>query len=119
MSDIDVTDLVEALRSGFVTWALEYLFALTIATPGLTWLALPIISSIYRGILRALLNWLSGAAAMEAFFLNTALKKSGQAQDFVDAVNRKHNLPANVSDEEYAKYEQAEIAAFSDFVRIG
>ncbi len=118
MGDIDITDLVAALQSSFVTWAVSFIYGLTIAQPLFSWLALPIISSIYQMILKGIFAWLAGAAAMQGFFLNTALKKSGQAGDFVAAVNFKLNLPPNVTEEAYARAEQAEISAFNSFVRI-
>lgn len=114
---VDITNLVELLRSSFVTWAVGFLFGATIATPGFAWLALPVISSIYSGILRWILNYLSNAAVLEAFFLNTAMTKAGQATDYVNAVQHKLGLPQDVSEVDYAKAEQAEIDAFTLFVR--
>jgi hypothetical protein len=118
MADVDITDLVDALKSAFIDWAVGFVFGLTIAQPLFSWLALPVINSIYRLILKGIIGWLANSAEMAGFFLNTALKKSGQAKDFVDAVNLLKNLPKNVSDAEYAKAEQNQIDAFNALVRI-
>lgn len=116
---IDITNLAESLRTSFVSWASAYLFTQTIVTPGLTWLGLPIVNTVFKFILNGILNILTKSAVMEAFFLNTSIRKASQAQDYVDAVTAKNNLPQNVSDEDYEKAEQNEIAAFNSFVVLG
>lgn len=116
---IDVTNLAESLRSSFVSWASAYIFAQAIATPGLSWLALPIVNTIVKATIDSVLNILTRSAVMEAFFLNTSIRKASQAQDYVDAVTLKNNLPPNVSDADYEKAEQDEISAFNSFVTLG
>ncbi len=118
MSDIDITDLVDALKNGFISWAVNALFAWTVSFPFLSWLGLPVVSSIYRLILNALMSALANFAEMQGFFLNTALKKSGQAKDFVDAVKFRQSLPPNVTEEAYAKAEKRQMDAFSALVRV-
>lgn len=115
---IDITDFVEKARSTFVLAGLLYIKGLILAVPGLGWLNLPIISSLLNAGLKYVLNTLSEWAVMAAFFENTAIRKSSQAQDYVDAVNRKDQLPPEASDAEYEKYELAEIDAFTRFVLI-
>ncbi len=115
---VDITDVVEAMRSAFVTWGTAYIFGLEIAIPGMGWLALPIIGDLDRALVRALLNLLSKSVVLEAFFLNTAIRKNSQANDFINAVNLKNNLPATATEAEYAYAESLQIAAFRDFVLL-
>lgn len=115
---IDVTDVVEKLRTSFVTWATAYVYGLEIAVPGLEWVALPIISDLDRAAIEALLNLLSSSVIMEAFFLNTALRKAGQAQDYLAALAAKSALPATATREEFENAEKAEMAAFRSFVMV-
>ncbi len=91
---IDVTNLVAALQSGFVDWATAYIFGLEIATPGLQWVALPIISNLDQYALRKILTLLSQSVVLQAFFLATALRKASQAQDYQDAVTNFQNAHA-------------------------
>jgi hypothetical protein len=116
---VDITNVAESMRGTFVTWAINYLYAQAVVTPGFTWLSLPIISSVFRSGLTYLLNILTVSAVMDAFFINTSIRKASQAQDYVDALTLKNGLPTTVSDAEYEKAEQAEIAAFNSFVVLG
>lgn len=113
---IDITDLVEKARSSFVTWGVAYIFGAEVAIPGLEWVADPIISTIDKELIRIVLNAISSSIVMEAFFLNTVVKKASQAQDYVDAVNAKLNLPPSATEAEVLKAEQNEVAAFRNFV---
>ena len=106
------------MRATFCTLASTALYSATIAVPALSWLSLPIVSFIYKQLLNFLVGTLSKDAVLEAFFLNTAIRKSSQAHDYVDAVQAKKALPANVSKDDYAKAEQIEIQAFNNFVRF-
>lgn len=118
MDSIDITNLVGSLQETFVTWAVDYVFAEMIVVPGLQWLALPIISTVVRVIIKWIANTMSSSLILQAFFLNTSIRKASQAADYIDAVNLKQNLSPGVSDEEYEKAERAEIAAFNNFVRL-
>lgn len=115
---IDITDLVEKTRSSFVDWAVAYLFGLEVAIPGMEWVALPIVSQIDQEVIRIVIDALSKSAEMLAFFTNTVMRKATQSQDFIDAVNYKDSLPANASDEEYAKAEASQMDAFRNFVAL-
>lgn len=115
---IDITNVVSSLQSTFVSWAVAYVYGLEIAVPGLEWVALPVISELDEAALKALFNMLAGSAIMVAFFLNTAIRKASQAQDYVDAITTKNNLPPNTSQDDYAKAEQAEMLAFRNFVML-
>jgi len=113
---IDITDLVEKLRSSFVEWGVTFILAAISAVPYLQWLKLPVIRQLFRWILTKLLKIISHAIEMQAFFLNTAIRKSGQAHDFTSAVNALNNLPPTATEEEYAAYEQKRMDAFRNFV---
>ncbi len=117
-NEIDVTDLVEMTRSTFVIMAKSYLMGLALAIPGigpfLAWLIKTFAGYILDWVLGKLSTWV----VMQAFFLNTAIRKASEAQDYVDMVNKKNSLPENVSDEEYEKAELAEIRAFTVFVSV-
>lgn len=114
--DIDITNLVTNMQSTFVTVTSNLAFTAITGVPGLSWLRLPILSSI----LKSSLSWVLGALAndimLSAFFLNTAITKASQAQSYVDAVNIKNNLPPDATEADYAKAEQNEIASFNNFV---
>lgn len=110
--------MVEKSRQTFVEWGVLYLYGLEVAIPGMEWVALPIISTIDKAIIRAVLDSISKSMVMGAFFLNTAVRKASEAQDYVDAVNAKNSLPEDVSDEEYEKFERAEMAAFVAFATV-
>lgn len=116
--EVDITNVVSALESTFVTWAETFIFGEAIATPGLQWLALPIISTIFKWALSGILNLLAGEVVMGAFFLNTAIKNASQAKGYVDAVTAKESLPPTASDADYAIAEQKEIAAFKSLVTL-
>jgi hypothetical protein len=115
---IDITNVVEKMRETFVTWATAYIYGEEIAIPGLEWVALPILSTIDKDVITAILNVLTNSVLMEAFFLNTAIRKASQAQNYVDAINAKNSLPPTASDAEYEKAEQAEMLTFRNFVML-
>lgn len=82
------------------------------------WMALPVISSIDREILRIIFDELSKSVIMEAFFLNTAVKKASQAKDFTDAVAFKNALPSSASEVDFENAEKAQMVAFRRFVSL-
>lgn len=116
---IDITALSESLRKSFVSWASDYVFIQASTTPGLSWIVLPVIRPLVQFMITQVLNILTVSAVMEAFFLNTSIRKSSQANDYVAAVEAKNNLPTNVSDSDYENAEQNEINAFNSFVTLG
>lgn len=121
MSDdgtIDITDAVEKMRSTFVIAASDFLFAWIAAAPGFGWVLYPILKPLTEIVLKKILETLSTWIVMQAFFFNTAMRKSSQAADFVRAVVAKENLPEDVSDEEFEKAQLNEIEAFNRLVRL-
>lgn len=116
---VDITNVVSALQSSFVTWGTKFAYADLLTVPGLgTFIALPIISSIAQYFIARIIGSLAGSAVMAAFFLNTAVRKASQAQDYSDAVNAKNSLPPTATDAEYAAAEQTEMNAFKNFVMV-
>lgn len=114
---VDITDLVEKTRSAFVDWAVAYTYGLLVAMPNIGPIfAFPVISSIVKFGIKSVLDIVSKSAVMEAFFMNTILRKATQADDFVKATNALANLPDNVSDADYEAAEQAKMQAFRNFV---
>lgn len=117
IDSIDITDLVEKMRTTFVSIETEAAFVALSSVAGFQWLKLPVISSIAKKMIEVVISGLSKRSVMMAFFTNTAIRKSSQAQDYVDAVNAKENL-GDVTDEIYEQYEIREISAFNNFVRV-
>lgn len=115
---IDITNVVSALQKSFVDWAVAYIFGLEVAIPGLSWVALPVISSLDQAVIRAVLNLLSTSAVMQAFFINTAIKKASEAQDYISAVEFKNSLPPTATSEEIEDAEKKEMALFRSFVTL-
>lgn len=115
---VDITDLVNALESTFITLAVQVAYAAIIAVPGLQWLGLPVISSILNFSLNWIISLLANDAMLAAFFLNTAIVKASQAGDYIQAVENKNNLPPTATKEEYEQAEQAEISSFNALVII-
>jgi hypothetical protein len=115
---IDITNLTDNLKSTFIDWAVAFVYGEEIAVPGLEWVALPIISELDKAALREVITLVCNSLVMQAFFVNTAIRKASQAQDYVDAFNYKKSLNPGVSDEEYKLAEQKEISAFRNFVMV-
>jgi len=117
MGDIDITDLVNAIASAAVKVEVDLLFQASTSLWFTAWLKLPVISDIYKTLLTWLFTWISTQEVNLAFYENTAIRKASQGNDFMNAHNFLKALPPNVTEEAYAKAEQAEIAAFNSFVR--
>lgn len=116
---IDITDLVEKLRSAFVETASSAVFAAALALPGMGWLATPFVSFFAKKIIGGVVWLVSELPMMGGFFLNTAIRKSSQAGDFVDATHELDNLPDTCTDEEYANAENKKSTAFYNLVVLG
>ena len=115
---IDLTDLVVKMKSSFIRAAIMLVLAQIAANPALSWLNLPFIRSIVERALEWVLKVLVDSTLMQAFFLNTAIRKAGQAVDYINAINAKNALPESVSEEDYEKAERFEIDMFNNFVRV-
>lgn len=113
---IDITNMVSNMQSTFISMAEAYVLAAILAVPGLGWLMAPILKYLLGGALTWIITKIATWSVMQAFFLNTAIRKASQAQDYTDAVAAKNSLPKDVSDADYEKAEQTEMAAFRDFV---
>lgn len=113
---IDITDTVEKMKTTFILSAQEYLIALALTYVG------PFGAWLVKALVRPFLGWVLGRLVewplMQAFFLNTAIRKGSQAVDYVEAVDRKHKLPPTASEVEYANAEMEELRTFRDFVLV-
>ncbi len=117
-ADIDVTLLIEGLALAFKSWAVSYLVAVVAAVPGLSFLAWPIIGPIFAAIVGYLVGKLVETAVMQGFFMHTSIVKAAYAQDFINAVKAKANLPATASPEEFKNAELAQMDAFRRLVVV-
>lgn len=120
MSDsIDITDVVAALEKAFIDFNTALVVKAAQAVPYVGWaLALPVVSSLFSTLVSMGVSLIAKSLEMAGFFMNTAIKKAAQAQDLVAAVDYKNNLPPTTSEADYEKAEQAQMAAFSSFVRV-
>lgn len=115
---IDITATVSNLQDSFITWGVAYVFGLEIAIPGMQWVADPIISTLDKAAVKAILTFISKSVIMEGFFINTAIRKASQAEDYISAINVKKSLPTTATDQEYANAESKEMLAFRNFVMV-
>jgi hypothetical protein len=115
---VDITSLVANMQQTFVKAAVAVAYAAIIAVPGLSWLALPILSPILKEALSFVIGLLAKDAMLEAFFMNTAIRNASNAADYVNAVNAKNNLPPTATKQEILEAEQLEISTFNSFVII-
>lgn len=114
---IDITNVVESVRTSWVTYMVAVLMGAEASIPQLAWMVTtPIIDTIDKDALTLAMNVVSKEAVMMAFFVNTAIKKASQAADLVNAVQAKESLPDTASPEEFASAEKNQILAFSNFV---
>lgn len=113
---IDITNLVDVMKSTWIQWATSYVVALAVAAfAPLGW---PILGPIFSFIVGKIVAIIANAIEMESFFINTAVRKASQAVDYINAVNAKNDLPSTATDAEYQAAEQAEMSAFRNFVLI-
>lgn len=109
---VDITQLSLALKDTWVLIEVAASLAGIAAIPGMQWVSLPFVNKIFSYIL----NWLFSKAAQRlydfGFFKNSAIRKASQAHQFIDAINTKNSLPANISQEEFKKYERIQMDQF-------
>lgn len=115
---IDITNLVGSLQDSFIKWATDFVYVEMLTVPALSWLGWSVIGIFSKFIIELVIRVLAGALVMRGFFLNTAIRKASQAQDYVDAVKLINGLPPTATDKEYENAEKAEMAAFRNFVLI-
>ncbi len=111
---VDITEIVDSSKTTFIVWAVDYVFANMVTVPGLQWLALPGVRSLAKYTIESLVSLLADSVVMQAFFLNTAIRKASQAREYVEAVK----IKKSANEVDYAQAEQNEIRAFTDFVRL-
>lgn len=117
---VDITNLADSLKSAFVTFNTNLVMTAIAAIPyGIgAILSLPVIRTFVSLAVQFIVSAIANSIEMMGFFLNTAIRKASQAQDFVSAVDAKNKLPPNASEAQYEIAEQAQMAAFSNFVRV-
>lgn len=115
---IDLTDAVEKMRVTFTTLGKVFLYECLCSIPyvGVGFKA-PIISTIVKLGINWALDKLGSWSVMQAFFMNTALRKTSQAFDYVDAVNEKLKL-VGVTNEVYKLAEKKEMDTFINLVMV-
>lgn len=115
---VDVSELAASLKGSFELWAARYLLSHVIVVPGLAWLGWAGVSALALAALTGLVSFLTDSAILDAFFLNTAYQKAGEARAYLAAVATTAAVSSEATNEEYAVAEEAEILAFSKFVRL-
>ena len=113
---MDITELIESMRSTSVILSVNFVYSASVTA--LPWLGFPLISPMYRWLLNWILTQASKSIEMEAFFLNTIIRKNSQAGDYIDAIRAKNSLPPSATNEEFKAAEQKEIESFNSFVRV-
>lgn len=112
---IDITELADFLRASSVKIELSMIVALISATGvGAAIMAMPVVGQFCRWIINAILTAASYAAYRLMFYADTAIRKATEAHSYVDA-KKKLDDP-NLSDAEYKKYEEIEMAEFKSLV---
>ncbi|MFI5342860.1 MAG: hypothetical protein ACHQUC_01430 [Chlamydiales bacterium] len=115
---IDITNLIEAMKTSWVAWQEAYIFGLIATIPGIGWAATPIAAALIGKLLTWALTKIANSAIQEAFFLATASRKGAQATAYLKAIEYKDSLPPTASDEEYEKAEKQDMEAFSNLVLL-
>lgn len=115
---IDVTDLVEKLKATWIRWATTTVVTTAKALPYLSWLAVPVVSTLFEFSVEKIVTVLANALEMQGFFIHTAIRKAGQAGDYINAIAAKAALPSTATNLEFENAEKAEMAAFRNFVML-
>lgn len=118
MALIDITNLVDAFKTTWITWAVNTVMLTTAAVPWLSWLNFPVIAPLVRLVLEKVVTVIANGVEMEGFFLNTAIRKASQAGDFVSARDAMTALPPTATFEEYKNAENQVMAAFRSLVSV-
>ena len=116
MDTIDIEDFAEAVKSFFVNWFVETVWAaIIVEVPALA-------NSIVAGTIRSGLKWvaefLATKAGFVAFMINTGVFTKDQAKDFVEAIRKIETLPADAPDAEWEAAENEANHAFSNLIRF-
>jgi hypothetical protein len=117
---VDITELVAAVKASWIQWSTLLACTAVKAIPyGVgAFFALPVISGLLNFFVEKLMTIVANGVEQEAFFLNTSLRKAGQASDFINAVAFRNSLPKTATSEEYENAEKRQMAAFRNFVRV-
>lgn len=115
---IDITDLVNSMGVTFEKYAVDFIYLNLIGNAIFAWLAAPGLSYITKEIIKMGVKGFSKSGILIVFFENTALRKAGQAQDYVNAVKKRKFLEGVGTREEFRKAELDEITQFYSLVRV-
>lgn len=116
---IDITNLVNSLQADFDSYGSDFLFTELCAIPYAgVFFALPIVSTLAKVAIKWAVTKLAGSVVLAAFFLNTAVRKASQAQDYISAVTTTQSLPTTATQQEVANAEAAQMLAFRNFVMV-
>jgi hypothetical protein len=111
---VDITNLAEAIRQGFVSAGSHWLTGkLIIAFPFAAWF---IKSFFAQNAIKWVMDKISEAPFMGAYFVNTAIRKHAQADAFLEAVNAVRTAKEDISDEAYKELELEKIRRFNHLV---
>jgi hypothetical protein len=115
---IDITNLVVTLRNTWIRWATKLVISAASSTIYTAWLKWPVVGTLFEMLVKMGVTAIANGLEMQGFFLNTAIRKASQAEDFIAANDALNALPPTVTDEEYENAEKREMAAFRNFVRV-
>lgn len=115
---IDITNLVDQMKSVWIRWATLTVVTAAKAVPALSWLSFPVVAQLFEFAVKLAVTAIANGIEMQAFFINTAVRKASQAKDFVDSINTRNALPPTATDKEYQDAEKAQMAAFRNFVMV-
>ncbi len=117
MSNVNAQPIVDKITQFAIQieskLALTYIYA---AFPGLA--AIRPVAWVIEWIVNYVVTKINMGAEKQAFFLNTVIRAADEAKDFEQKVDAKNNLPAEATDEDIRKAEQAQMDAFDDLFNL-
>lgn len=113
---IDLTELAKFIENDAGALAGEAAYQWLASTWFGAWLRLPIISTLAKAAIAKLFEVGFKAGVMQAFFLNTAIRKAGQAKDYVTATRAMKTPAADIEDAK--KKEAFRMKAFTELVMV-
>jgi hypothetical protein len=116
---VDITKLVLGIQKAWVTYGTKIAVEAAKNIPYLgPFLRAPVISHFLEYIIGYVMKALAETGEQQAFFLNTAIRKAGQADEFIEATSILDRLPKTASKEEYKNAETKRLVAFRNFVLL-
>ncbi len=113
---IDVEEFANTVKSTFIIYFTNLVYTqLLVAVP---WIAAPFISYIARWVIAAVVTSLATHGGLIAFIINTRVFTIDQAKDYMAAVDKLHEAPDDISDEEWSRLELEANHAFKNLIRF-